>query len=281
MGLDVYLYRYDRFIEEVRDAERAYEEETLEIYCRLFGKDRAYESLTDEERQRYTDGKRALARRLFLDENGESPAKVDVRQKSVRHPDHLFQIGYFRSSYNGAGFNKIVNDRIGTDLHDLFPAPEKGDEFIRVVDWKASHQRAKLALARLAEYIAEHGNFLVLDIEATNLFGPAPAVEDAADALALYAKERKRHYAGPNPWKGGYSSRDGQFYHDEPAKVVAFIPGTQSILRKVPCVYAIVEPAAGEPALLWYVQALDVVLETCEWVLAQPDPARYVLHWSG
>jgi hypothetical protein len=31
----------------------------------------------------------------------------------------------------------------------------------------------------------------------------------------------------------------------------------------------------------WYQQALEVVVETCEWVLGQPDPSKYLLHWSG
>jgi len=30
-----------------------------------------------------------------------------------------------------------------------------------------------------------------------------------------------------------------------------------------------------------YVVALDIVVETCEWVLAQKDPQNYYLHWSG
>ncbi len=31
----------------------------------------------------------------------------------------------------------------------------------------------------------------------------------------------------------------------------------------------------------WYLQALDIVVETCDYVLAQPDINKYVLHWSG
>jgi hypothetical protein len=31
----------------------------------------------------------------------------------------------------------------------------------------------------------------------------------------------------------------------------------------------------------WYEQALEIVIETCEYVLAQPHPETYVTHWSG
>lgn len=33
--------------------------------------------------------------------------------------------------------------------------------------------------------------------------------------------------------------------------------------------------------LLWYMQAITIMIETCEWVMRQPDPERYALHWSS
>jgi hypothetical protein len=31
----------------------------------------------------------------------------------------------------------------------------------------------------------------------------------------------------------------------------------------------------------WYIEALDVVIETCEWVLKQADRDKFYMHWSG
>jgi hypothetical protein len=31
----------------------------------------------------------------------------------------------------------------------------------------------------------------------------------------------------------------------------------------------------------WYLQALEVLLESCDWILAKPDPQSYYVHWSG
>ena len=31
----------------------------------------------------------------------------------------------------------------------------------------------------------------------------------------------------------------------------------------------------------WYVKALEIVVETCDYVLAKSDPECYFLHWSG
>jgi len=39
-------------------------------------------------------------------------------------------------------------------------------------------------------------------------------------------------------------------------------------------------PQMGESWWHWHRDALDVVVETCEWVLAQPDPHQCAFHWG-
>jgi hypothetical protein len=233
MGLDVYLYRYDR-----SPAEQAHEKACEDLFARKI----------------------------------EQPSKV--------YSDHTFHVGYFRSSYNGSGFNRIVADRIGVTLDDIFPSPT--NEYVRTVDWGEALKRARDARDKLAAYIAESGNFLVIDVEVENIFGAKPSVKSEKDALALYVKERKNHLArAPGLASAGYSNRDGHFFHSEPLRVVGLVPGRRKILRDVPAVYAIVETTGDEPGLKWYQQALEIVVETCEYVLGQEDPSRFLLHWSG
>ncbi len=46
-------------------------------------------------------------------------------------------------------------------------------------------------------------------------------------------------------------------------------------------------PPNDEPPMMkregpnWYEQALEVVIETCNWVLEQPDRDQLYMHWSG
>ncbi len=45
----------------------------------------------------------------------------------------------------------------------------------------------------------------------------------------------------------------------------------------MPCTYLVYE--AGD--MDWYKQALEIVVEMIEWVLGQPDPSKFYLHWSS
>lgn len=96
---------------------------------------------------------------------------------------------------------------------------------------------------------------------------------------------------------GNYSNRDGEFNLKESLKVVAFIPGTNSVLGTQPCTYVVYKKADEEletdikvgqvtskldrKEKDWYLQALEVTRETIEYVLSKPDPQNYYVHWSG
>jgi hypothetical protein len=54
------------------------------------------------------------------------------------------------------------------------------------------------------------------------------------------------------------------------------IPGIQTVLGTRPCIYVVTESDNT-----WYLQALEVVRETIEFVLSQEDKELYYLHWSG
>jgi hypothetical protein len=46
----------------------------------------------------------------------------------------------------------------------------------------------------------------------------------------------------------------------------------------VPCTYLVWE---DEEKFEWYTQALEIVIETCDWVLAQKDKSKYWISWSS
>ena len=58
--------------------------------------------------------------------------------------------------------------------------------------------------------------------------------------------------------------------------LVQVIHGSDAVINGTDRVYLIYEAD-----LSWYQQALEIVLETIEYVLSQPDKEKYVLHWSS
>ena len=91
------------------------------------------------------------------------------------------------------------------------------------------------------------------------------------EALTVFLEEFLR---GTLPFDGAYSNSVGLFSLKNSQRVKAFIPGLQ---YGRPCIF-IVHEAEG---LHWYIEALEVVKETIEHVLAQPDKEKYYLHWSA
>lgn len=43
-----------------------------------------------------------------------------INEKSEKHPDHYCEKGYLRSSYNSSGFNSVVGNMIGKEMHYIF-----------------------------------------------------------------------------------------------------------------------------------------------------------------
>ncbi len=74
-----------------------------------------------------------------------------------------------------------------------------------------------------------------------------------------------------------FSSREGDFWLGEkPLLVRAAVWGKSYFGGPAP--YLVFE---APDILAWYVEALEIVAETVDWVLAQPDPDCYYMHWSG
>jgi hypothetical protein len=81
----------------------------------------------------------------------------------------------------------------------------------------------------------------------------------------------------PDAERYNYSNAKGNFFPAEPLKVLAVIPGeSRYIFSDRPCLFVIKE---GDND--WYIKALEIVIATCDYVLAQPNINQYYLHWSG
>jgi hypothetical protein len=134
----------------------------------------------------------AIAKRLGLSDWGTGGKKIE-RQSKVHPTEDLFKIGYFRSSYNSAGINSVLDATIHMDLYSVF---KPNDRYIFRPAWNACLKRANVLRATFKKYIEGLDTKSASDLE-------------------------------------------------------------------------------------WYVQALDIVVETIEYVLAKPDKEKYYFHWSS
>jgi hypothetical protein len=188
-------------------------------------------------------------------------------QPSAKYPEHYFKVGYFRSSYNDAGINSYARRMELPSLFDIFGYGV--EEYKFKPDWNASLERAKDALVKWNDrYVKNKFDCLTIS---HNMFR-APTVLDESEALKIAEKEISTR----NTNFEDYSNGTGTFWKDG-IKIFAAIPGFTTVLGKEPCVYLIYESVNLE----WYVQAVEIVIETIEFVLAQPKPNDYLFHWSG
>lgn len=289
MGLDVYLYKYDGDFDAIKAEEKAYEDASEALYK---GWDKNEPEAVTKERDAKRDALRAEYG--YVSDGDKSYAiwrhpKVTCIEKPSIHGDHLFKVGYWRSSYNGGGINNVLRQNQLPDLYEIAGVDDSKYE-VRL-DWKATRDRAAEA-AKTVRDLHDSGKAISIEFIAVNPFKPemapkseAEARELALDELANHLKVKKEHPDHPF-LGGGFMNGVGHFdFGDKGLGHIALIPGTKEgymhkIVPGAPThehgVYAV-----SRQDLEWYAKALDIVVETCDFVLGQPDPEHYLMHWSG
>jgi hypothetical protein len=267
MGLDVYLYEYEDHDDTIR-LEAEYNRKSEEVWeC----DGRTYEKMSEEEKNQARETMKEFATSIGLAEGGSDTARSrKIEMDWPGAPEHLFKIGYFRSSYNEGGINSVFRRRGLPTLTQICGKPEGCDDDFRP-DW--AEMKAK-ALAVRQKYVAEITQFPydVFCIDPT--FSTPGQPDSEAEALSRFREEMSRHCGFEC-----YSSRMGQFWRKDQPVVHAIIPG-QKYGR--PCHYVIQKnEAATAEGSLWYATALDIVAATADYVLSQPDPTKFWLSWSG
>lgn len=280
MGLDVYLVRYeDKAAADVISA--AYQDRSDAIWNAVCGS-RKYEALSEAEKDAARERIAALRIELGCDDCGEPPAPSYKRfdeQPSAKYPDHYFKVGYFRSSYNGSGINRVLGDLLGIEgLYWIFDR-ERSDEYEFQPDWAQVRQRAKEARRLLSDRIETDGGLLKAFTLHADIGTP---LKSTAEAVAMIRKElaerKSRLSADPareKTWGGSFSRGGGEYFLDEPMKIVGILPCNDVFNRRNVAVIFL-EDDDG-----WYVQALEIVEETCDFVLAREDANKFWLRWSS
>lgn len=259
MGLDIYLYRYDNF-NDTREREELYRN-----YSNKLWEDAGeYDSLSEEQKNELRDKEEEFATSLGLDKWGsDETTRENIEIAHSDYPEHYFKIGYFRSSYNSGGIERILKNLGVPGLGYIF-FNESKEEYCVHPDWESSLVRCE----EVIELFKSKGAYRVNAVSG-NIFRESN-IKSEKDALSVFLEELSK-----NP-EGGYSNINGEFYQREPIKVLAMIPGKTKIFNEQDCVYVITESDNS-----WYVQALEIVRDTIKYVLSQENKDQYYLHWSG
>lgn len=295
MGLDIYVYRtknWDKYKETLdkinkagKASEAVWEEHELskgKSWNDIAEADRDVVSAAAKEAEEKTGKELGLKR----DDNTSYPSWLNpyeedlAEEKSKKHPKHeLFNLGYFRSSYNGSGINSILTDRVGYSLYEIFEYNDD-DEYEFTPNWIKVKKNALEAKAALKKAYKESGNVGVYHVS-SNMFSPDAGKEVNSDAKALEVYREEMKANGEN---GGerepynYSNIKGEFMPAKPLNVRALIHGVEQFGGARPATYVVFELDKGTPK--FYLDALDIIAETAEMAIDDKE-YTYYLHWSG
>jgi hypothetical protein len=247
MGLDVYLYKFNGDnLKEAFKAKGDHYEAVEEIKSKIWDESlngREFDELSseehDERRRKQEDAVQTYIRehQLPLLSDGYGGLELDeseVEFPSKTDPDHMFKIGYIRSSYNDSGIDRLIEQRTGKSLADIFGL---GDEYTFAPDWA----KAKGELEFLLTVFDNDEGFRVME-EGPNPFSdPQTLPTSEKDALAIFTEENEREWSHD----GGYSNIHGAFY-PKGIEIQAIIPGTKEFMgRQIPTTYIIYRPEDG------------------------------------
>lgn len=267
MGLDIYLYRYENR-KQTEKKESEYNKYSDKAWKDAGG----YGSLTEKQRESVRSKEKEFANSLGLDEYGDDKTgKQKIEFDSAKYPDHYFKVGYFRSSYNGGGINHVLKNLGMGDLYDFFER-EHDDASTFKPDWQKVRDNVTDAITKLKSL----PNLRCFNV-GWNEFKGSPQnakITNEQQALELFI-ERSKTFRDDSD---GFSCADGDFY-PKGIKVFGLISGVNKrffVEEKLPSTYVVVE---GENE--WYINALEIIIETADYVLSQPDNDKYYLYWSS
>lgn len=280
MGLDIYV-RKCADLDAAKAAEQAAEAEVNALWEAAGG----YDAATEAQKQDIREKTKAVHaahgctgkydRHATVEELEDMPSKVD--------PTHMFKLGYFRSSYNEGGIERVMRNLGLPTLHDIFGVT--GDEYEIRPDWNTALTRVCEAIDGYAAFLAsDAGRFRVTNIRPMFDHG----VKTKKEALDLFLQQMKQNSERGADWSD-YSNSSGNFWL-KGIKVHAVITKTYErprpgdvigALINGPAVFVVYEQGREDGKEDWYLTALRIVRESIEFVLAQPNKQHFYLVWSG
>lgn len=278
MGLDVYL-RKCADLEAARKAEEAAEQEIEALWRKVGGYTAATErqkeeiAIKSDEISKKYGLKGRYSRHSSIVEMGDVDSKTDS--------EHLFKIGYFRSSYNEIGIESVLGNLDLPTLHDIF---QPGEEYEFKPDWNAALAKVNQAIQGYEQHLnGGLGKFKITKISPLWDEG----VSNEKQALELFGQQLEK--SNQQSEKHNWSTKDGGFFFSGHLKVHAIITKTfnpsdaNDLVGRIinrPSVFVVYEKES-EDKEDWYLTALKIVRESIEYVLSQPDKDDFFLTWSA
>lgn len=219
---------------------------------------------------------------IWLYQHEEHPIhKKTIEINSRIDPKHTFKIGYFRSSHNNHGINRVLLNTIGEDLNSIFGV-ETNSSCDFQPNWDTAYAKVKHVIMKFQRFVSEGGvGVMKAGVNVFTNLRDYPTTKQAA--LKIFIDERRQHNeCGLRHDRPPYRNSKGEFFFGGPLKVLAVIPGVdegciQSLDGKTPLCQFLVYEADD---LDWYLTALRIVQETIEWVLGNPNREKFYLHWG-
>lgn len=187
-----------------------------------------------------------------------------IELPSSKYPDHLFKIGYFRSSYNRGGIDNVLSELGLKGLESILNSPSSQDYYQQ----PNLESVRKNCLQVLSGYRTLKFDYEIVQCW-DNVFNNNISNKSLSEARKLYQEFLEQKDSGDSEWM----TRNGFFAKEAIQNVRAVINGGSNG-------FYIVKDSDPTKAD-FYEQALEIVLETIDWVLSQPDSDRYVFGWSG
>ncbi len=280
MGLDVRLY-YCEDLDTQMLLEKEYEakcEDHERIFLNAFKIDNVFD-LCKEDQAKLESICAKEASNLHLNSWGRSEKIVEIDKPSKKYPSHLFSIGKIRSSYNIGGINSVLEELGLEDLFWVFNFTEEDQQKEYVSpNWNQSLVNIKQLIENYTKAMAtDLGKYTSFEIPVDFLFnGDLPCSRQTALNKFIESISTKERLPGFN----SYSNRDGDFFL-EGEKVYSFLKGINLLGNR--SMYIVTDRNHYDPKTKgdWYLQALEIVQETIEFVLAQSNTSAYYLAWCG
>ena len=247
MGLDIYMYRSKNMGLAV---------ELENKFWNLYNSE-ARKVMTEEELDKLAEEHK------YNRKEWQSTLSEKIELPSTKYPEHMFKIGYFRSSYNESGINKWLNDHELLSLYEMFDASCNNNTGYEVIDWRL----AKANVTRtIDDYKKIQTGIELLDISRNSFI---PRYEMTHQAIEQYFA------------KVVSEQRDDGFFD-------SYSNGPHEVFTKGLTIYGVTHTASRSYLVVkkeecedWRLQALEIILETIDYVLAQPNPEEYFLVFSG
>jgi hypothetical protein len=269
MGLDVYLIKYN-VDDPIKYRQQAslFEEEESRLYDEMVTisfEDMARKAEHDAQYKKYQKHCAKLKEEMGI----EDSKRIYVEIPSVLYPEHGWKIGYFRSSYNGSGFNHIMRMLVGEDLYTIFDSDR--DEYEQQYSKEQLGQIKQKAITLKQKVMTQIKEFPYACFESSH-FGNSQ-IESEEDALNVFKKHLLEHK--DKDWNN-YSNFEGEFSLKDHWKVHAVLHGKQFGHESTYIIYE-----RDEKEFEYYLQAFDIIVENIDYLLAQPDLEKYYFAWSG